>query len=195
MPVDADAPLAQAVRNGEPVFVASRAALVEAWPHLASYRHAGQPLEGLVTMPLVVRGATIGAMAFSFYAPTELDNVQRDFYRTVADLCAHVLERARSIEAERDAHRALRRHQEQLDLLARAGDSLVATLIRAGPSLSSRGWWSRRWRTGARSTRSARTVGSSASRSSTPIPPRSRWPMGWPPCTRPIPTPRPGFPA
>jgi signal transduction histidine kinase len=128
VPLDADQPLSHAVRTGQPIFAPDRDQLIERWPHLASVQHAGADLRALVALPLLARDEPAGGLAFSFYEPVVLGPVERDFYVAVADLCAQVVERVRAYEAEQRAHQALVRHQERLELLARAGETLSSSL-------------------------------------------------------------------
>ena len=133
VPVDADEPLSQAVRAGEPVWLGNRDELLAAFPHLAAphlaARHlAGAPLSGVVALPLRDTREIIGGLAFSFYSAAELDAVQRDFFLTVCAQCGLAIERARSFEAERRTNALLQRQQERLALLAHATETLSSSL-------------------------------------------------------------------
>ncbi len=126
--IDANEPLALAVRGDEPQWFGNRDDLLAAFPHLAGPSHGGAPLSGVVALPLRDTRAIIGGLAFSFYSPAELDAVQRDFFLTVCAQCGLAIERARSFDAERTANASLQRQQERLALLARAAETLSASL-------------------------------------------------------------------
>jgi PAS domain S-box-containing protein len=128
MQVDADAPLPQAMRTGTPVWLASRSEIATAFPPLTAVALDGMLLEAVVALPLSDGSEVVGGLAFSFYASTTLDAVQRDFYLTVADQCAQGMRRARSFEAERNARQALQRQQESMAVLAAASETLSSTL-------------------------------------------------------------------
>lgn len=128
LPLDQRDALPDAVRAAEPMWLTTRAELLAAYPHLARVELDGRRLEGLVALPLSYAGQVIGGLAFSFYGPFLFDAVQRDFFLTMADQCAQVIQRTRASDAEREVHRKLRREQERLEVLARAGESLSSTL-------------------------------------------------------------------
>jgi PAS domain S-box-containing protein len=135
MRIDDPRPLAAAVVSGQPVWVGSREQLVAEWPALAGVAHDGQPLCGIVALPMRDSRAVIGGLAFSFYTPPELDPVQRDFFLTVASQCGLAIERARSLASERAAHDAELRandrllvQQQRLALVADATELLTSEL-------------------------------------------------------------------
>lgn len=128
VPVDAPIPLSRTVRTGEPIWIGSRAELVAAFPDLAPVHLDGAPLVGFVALPLRDTRATIGGLAFSFYAPLDLDAVQRDLFLTVCSQCGLALERARSFEGERRAREQLEQQQERLALLVRTAEALASSL-------------------------------------------------------------------
>jgi PAS domain S-box-containing protein len=128
VPLSANQPLAHTVSRAEPVWLGSHEQIVQAYPHLASVSDGGRPLAGVVTLPLRDARQIIGALAFSFYEPPDLESVQRDFYLTVASQCGLAIQRAQSFEAEKNARERLELQQQRLDLLARAGAQLSSSL-------------------------------------------------------------------
>ncbi|GJG88826.1 hypothetical protein tb265_40070 [Gemmatimonadetes bacterium T265] len=101
-PLDADVPLGEAVRTGEPVWVTSAEAGVARFAGLAPVR-AAAAYEAAATLPLVAAGETVGALAFGFPDAREFRPDEQAFLLTVARQCAQALERARLYAAERAA--------------------------------------------------------------------------------------------
>jgi PAS domain S-box-containing protein len=128
VPIDANLALPQAVRTGEPVWLASHEEIAKAFPDLAGMRTSDGRLEGVVALPLRDTKQVIGGLAFSFYAKPVLDDVQRHFFLTVCSQCGLAVERARSFEAERRANERLEQQQQRLEVLARGAETLSSTL-------------------------------------------------------------------
>ncbi|MFO0746272.1 MAG: GAF domain-containing protein [Myxococcota bacterium] len=126
MSLDADDPLPEAVREGRPVWLASRAEVIARYPHLAPVALNGQALEAVIALPLSDDSEVVGGLAFSFYGPLALDDVQRDFYLMVAEQTAQAIRRARLFEAERSARSAIQRRQERTGIVARAATTLAS---------------------------------------------------------------------
>ncbi|MDQ6827613.1 MAG: ATP-binding protein [Gemmatimonadota bacterium] len=93
-PLATSAPLADAVRTGEPVFLESRDGWRQRYPDLLPVVDAAGHQANAV-VPLVVEGRPIGAMGIAFRHPTVLGDEERDLIATVARQCALALERAR----------------------------------------------------------------------------------------------------
>jgi len=130
-PADADVPVAEAIRTGQPVFLEDRAAVAARYPALAAGRAGWR---GLASLPLAVEGAVLGAIGLSFRAPRTFDAAERARLEWLAQKCAQAMERARLSDAERQARRWLQRLQS-----ATAAASAAATpaavadeVIRAG---------------------------------------------------------------
>ncbi|UQA56432.1 ATP-binding protein [Polyangium aurulentum] len=128
LPLDADMPLPYAVRTGEPVWLCNHDEVFAAFPSAARFQRGDTRLEGVAALPLRTTGAIIGGLAFSFYAPPNLDPVARDFILTVANQCGLAIERAVAFEAERRAREALQAQQDRLAVVAQATERLVASL-------------------------------------------------------------------
>jgi len=129
IPLDVDLPLPHAVREGEPVWFDRHDALVAAFPLTAPMRLGDARLEGVAALPLrTAKGAILGGLSLSFYTPTNLDPVARDFIVTISNQCGLAIERALAFEAERSAHEALQKQQDRLALVAQATERLAASL-------------------------------------------------------------------
>jgi PAS domain S-box-containing protein len=123
-----DQPIARATRAAEALFLGSYAEIVAAHPPAESVMATGPRFEGLVVLPLSDGGHVFATLVFSFAEAPELDDVQRDFFHTVASQCAVSIVRARSFEAQQRANERLAREQQRSAMLAAAGETLSAAL-------------------------------------------------------------------
>ncbi|MEA2686674.1 MAG: hypothetical protein QOE93_1869 [Actinomycetota bacterium] len=92
LPLDAGLPITEAARTGEPVFLSSGAARFEAFPSSARIPVVH---EGLVALPLVVGGRSLGVLGLSFTAPKHFDPDEEALLVTVGHLCALTIDRIR----------------------------------------------------------------------------------------------------
>jgi signal transduction histidine kinase len=104
IPIDAPVPLADVARTREPIFLSSREAWMQRYPHLtltveATRHHAN------AVLPLVVDTRLVGVLGLAFEQSREFDDDERSLLLTLASQCALVLDRARLYEAERAARR------------------------------------------------------------------------------------------
>lgn len=99
--IDADLPIAFVARTGMPLYFASRAELAHDYPNLA----AVLPLdyEASAVVPLHSAGRTIGTLTLVFSEVRSFDDEDRRFIRTLADLSAQAIERARHYIAAAEA--------------------------------------------------------------------------------------------
>ncbi|HEX5724648.1 MAG TPA: PAS domain S-box protein, partial [Longimicrobiaceae bacterium] len=102
IPLDADLPLAQAVRTGEPVFLGSPEERAARYPELQR-DFSRLDFRAWASVPLVVEGRPIGGIGLSFAEAREFDAATREFMLALARQAALALERARLFEAERNA--------------------------------------------------------------------------------------------
>jgi PAS domain S-box-containing protein len=113
LPADARIPLADAVRDQQPVLLANRAERDAHYPEIASI--TGVRADGaLATLPLVVRGKSIGGMGLHFPTARTFTEQDRAILVTVSGLCAQALERARLFDTERDARTRAERAEDAL---------------------------------------------------------------------------------
>ncbi|MGH3003790.1 MAG: ATP-binding protein [Gaiellaceae bacterium] len=111
-----DAPLARAVRHGEPLFIGSRAEYDELFPALRGERSPA----ALVCLPLTVEDRTLGGLTLAFDNEQNFDEERRKFKLAVARQAAYSLERARLLETEQ-------RLRERASFLATAGELLASS--------------------------------------------------------------------
>ncbi len=117
-PVDADLPMSQVIRTGEPLFISSLQERNRLFPGLAQQ---GQGGHALVVVPLAVEGRAFGSMSLSFDEDLEFDAESREMKVTLARQAAQALDRSRLYEAEQ----ALR---ERMSFLAEASELLASSL-------------------------------------------------------------------
>jgi PAS domain S-box-containing protein len=128
-PVDARMPLPDAVRDRQPVLLASLAERDARYPDLG--RTTGVQAEGaLAALPLVVRGQAIGGIGLRFPTGRTFTEEDRAFLLTIAGLCAQALERARLFDTER----AARERAEQAENAWRQSEERLRAIIDNCPS-------------------------------------------------------------
>jgi len=102
--IDAQAPVADAVRTGEPVWLESCAVYAARFPALEAAGLSRDSESAIAYLPLATGGAVLGALSFSFSNVKELDPQERAFLLSVARQCAQAMDRARLYENEQRAH-------------------------------------------------------------------------------------------
>jgi serine phosphatase RsbU (regulator of sigma subunit) len=100
--------------SGEPVFIESSDEWHARYPEFAGYLQA-TGVQATYVLPLIVDGATIGTLGFSFTEPRRLEPDDRHFLSVAAGLCAQTLARTQAYAAERAAADRLVRIQEITD--------------------------------------------------------------------------------
>jgi PAS domain S-box-containing protein len=104
VPLDAQLPLAEAVRTREPIFLGSEGEWHPRYPELGRERLPPET-ESWAVLPLVAAMRALGAMRISFPTPRTFDADERDFMVALARQCAQALERAR-LYADAESARA-----------------------------------------------------------------------------------------
>jgi PAS domain S-box-containing protein len=117
-PVEAQLPMSEVVRTGEPVFISSLAERNRLYPDLS---HLGQEGNALVVLPLAVQGAVFGGLSLSFDRDIEFEQERRELKMAFARQAAQALARSRLYAAEQ----ALR---ERMTFLAEASELLASSL-------------------------------------------------------------------
>jgi PAS domain S-box-containing protein len=117
-PVDAQLPMSEVVRTGEPVFISSLAERNQLYPGLSDL---GQEGNALVVLPLAVQGAVFGGLSLSFDRDIEFEEERRQLKMAFARQAAQALARSRLYAAEQ----ALR---ERMTFLAEASELLASSL-------------------------------------------------------------------
>lgn len=124
VPLDSSVPVTTVVRQGRPLWLATREELTIAFPQLDAVSKA----QALAALPVVVNGALVGAVAFSFFEPRVWDADEREFFITLVALFVTSLERARLLAKDRKVHEELGRRSEAIRLMAEVGALLSSSL-------------------------------------------------------------------
>jgi signal transduction histidine kinase len=117
-PLDADLPMSQVIRTGEPIFISTVQERNRLFPALA---HQGQDGHAMVVVPLGVEGRVFGGMSLSFDDDLEFEPERREMKMTLARQAAQALARSRLYAAEQ----AMR---ERMTFLAEASELLASSL-------------------------------------------------------------------
>src|SRR5690606_14135592 len=120
VPLSLEAPITDAARVQEAVFLDSLEACVRAYPSRRETLGAGQ-FEACVALPLISHGTLLGVLGLRFKEQKPFDSHERTLLLTLGDLCAQALDRARLFAAERDARAAA-------ESASRAKDEFLAML-------------------------------------------------------------------
>jgi PAS domain S-box-containing protein len=117
-PVNADVPMAEVVRTGEPLWHTGREELAERYTELAGSKIV---YTSRAVLPLSVQGRVLGAVSLSFREAREFDPEVRAYLLATVQQAAYALDRARLHAAERQA-------RLKLDFLAQASSLLAQSL-------------------------------------------------------------------
>ncbi|MGA7938165.1 MAG: PAS domain S-box protein [Kovacikia sp.] len=118
--INADVPLAIAVRTGEPIWVEALLERIRRYPHLAEvYSRYG--FKSWIVLPFVVEGRSVGGMLLSFKEFKHLSQDDREFMLALTRQCAQAICRAQLYGAERQA-------RDQAEKANRVKDEFLAVL-------------------------------------------------------------------
>ena len=117
-PLDAEVPMSEVIRTGEPLFLTSSRELGERYPALAGQ---SRDSHALVVVPLAVEGRVFGAMSLSFDRDIEFEPERREMKLTLARQAAQALARSRLYATEQ----LLR---ERMTFLAEASELVASSL-------------------------------------------------------------------
>ena len=117
VPLDSPAPMARAVRSGEPVLLGDAEAFVAAYPGAPGPRD----FQARAFLPLGPPHAPTGVLLAAFAEPRDFDPGERDLLIAVARQCGQALERAQAFAAEQDA-------RARTSFLISASDLLTSSL-------------------------------------------------------------------
>ena len=101
-PADANFPIADAVRSGEPVLMETLEEQVTRYPELAMFRES-YPGGAAAAIPMFLRDRPVGGIGYVFPGPRSFPPEDREFLLALARECAQALERARLFQKSRDA--------------------------------------------------------------------------------------------
>jgi PAS domain S-box-containing protein len=138
LPLDAGAslPALDAVRRGEPLWIASQEALLRAYPELAAVATPGSSCR-VSCLPLASNGRTLGALGLTIEAvheaaheeersaAQELAEEERGFLLLVARYASQAIERLRLLEAERRSRAAADAAAARMSVLGHASRVFV----------------------------------------------------------------------
>jgi signal transduction histidine kinase len=126
-------PILDAVRDGVPVWIESRAQLEERYPDVLG-RPAGAATS-FACLPLLALGRRVGVLTFGFEAPHRFLEDERAFLQVISWYAAQALERANIYAAEKGAKERAENDQRRSQLIAdeardadRAKDEFLAML-------------------------------------------------------------------
>ena len=118
-PLDADLPMSEVVRTGEPVFITSIAERNRRYPALS---HQGQEGHALAVLPLALEGEAFGGLSLSFDRDLEFAPERRALKMAFARQAAQALARSRLYAAEQDLRKRMTFLAEASELLASSLD-------------------------------------------------------------------------
>jgi PAS domain S-box-containing protein len=85
-------PAAEAVRTSQPIWLGSRSAFIQRYPHLTEHILALKS-EAAVSLPLLIEGRVLGVLNFTFPQPVVFDSDNRQFLLALAAQAAQAIER------------------------------------------------------------------------------------------------------
>ncbi|MBD0337269.1 MAG: response regulator, partial [Cyanobacteria bacterium Co-bin13] len=100
--IQAQVPLAEAVRTGQPIWLETLEDRIARYPHLAEI-YQRYTFNSWMSLPLIVQGKAVGGMLLSFQAFKQLSQDDQDFMLALSRQCAQAISRAQLYEAERKA--------------------------------------------------------------------------------------------
>lgn len=127
MSLDAPLPLAYSVRTGNAVWIESEDDWQRTFPGLVSAR-ADLHMAASVSIPLLVKGSTFGALGLSFANARPFSGEDKSFALSLAQQCAQALERARLYDAERISRGEAEAARHRFEFLAQASITLSSSL-------------------------------------------------------------------
>ncbi|MDT7569933.1 MAG: hypothetical protein QOE05_107 [Actinomycetota bacterium] len=117
-PQDTAVPIAAAATTGRRVVLSGRDNLLAAYPTIEIEPDQER---SIIALPLLVEERHLGAISLGFRSVRELDEQELEFLGTLADSCAHALQRLEATDAAR-------RTAEKLTFLAAASAELASSL-------------------------------------------------------------------
>ncbi len=124
----ASAPLAEALRRGEPVFVGSRQEAAERFPEAVRAGDRSSPEYAFACLPLEAEGRVTGGVSFVFRTAHRFDYDEQVFFLVVARLAAQALLRAELYDSERAARAEAEAARQRAAFLAEASALLASSL-------------------------------------------------------------------
>ena len=132
VPLAGESPLALAVRTKTPVWIASRAEYVAAFPQSEQRVTDKDPdADGEIAcacLPLVAGDGAIGGLMFAYRAEHDFSDDERTFLVSIASQCAHAMERLRLLESVSRLYAAEADARREAEAASRAKDEFLALL-------------------------------------------------------------------
>lgn len=125
-PVDAQVPIAHAVRTGETVLLRSEEEVLAAYPSLEE--DATGRGYALGALPLTADGVVFGAVGLAFHGTRIFDDGEADFLESLSLQCAAAFDRSRAYEGEAAARAVAEAARARLAFLAEATTVLSSSL-------------------------------------------------------------------
>jgi signal transduction histidine kinase len=127
LPLDGtpSAPVVDAVRRREPIWIPSQQALLRDYPHLAGTTTPGRSYRAFC-LPLVSHERPLGALGITIEEAGEPTEQERDFLLLVARYAGQAIERLRLLEAERHSRAAADTAAARVEQLYRFAESVVS---------------------------------------------------------------------
>jgi signal transduction histidine kinase len=123
--IDADLPAAAAFRTRSSSWTHSKDELCRLYPSLLARKNAMR-VESTACLPLLVKGETLGVLAFGFRDPRAFGPDERATAEDLATQTALALERARLYEAERSARKNAEQREREMEMLFRLAETTAA---------------------------------------------------------------------
>lgn len=141
-PLDESLPVTHVMRSGKPIFVESRAELLDFYANerLQSFVEATGE-HSWARLPLITPSGVLGVLIFGFDRPRGFSDDERNFALALAGQCAQAIERARLYERERSSARLMQRSLLPDALPVVAGVQLSALCQPASADVEVGGDW------------------------------------------------------
>lgn len=130
IPLSAGAPVADAARTATPIWLSSRADYEARYPLSASRTRdlAAPPTYATASLPIVLDGRVLGAIALTFVGDRPFDDEERAYLMYLAVHCAQAFDRARLYEGETAARQQAEAARNRAVFLAQASALLGSSL-------------------------------------------------------------------
>ena len=130
LPLGMSAPLMEALREGQPVWMETPEAAAQRYP-LPAQRQGPTPpplTPSMACLPLNAEGRTLGALVLGFTEPRRFDTDERAFLELLVHPAAEALARARLLEQQQAAQAALREAHQTLSTIIQASPAAIVLM-------------------------------------------------------------------
>jgi GAF domain-containing protein len=138
--LDESAPITDAMRSHEPVYVETREAILDRYPQQAHVLDfTGE--HAWAVAPLAIGGRAVAALSFGWFQPQSFSPERRQLIETLSRQCAQALDRTRKHESERQIAETLQRSMLPDRLPDVDGVSLAARYVPGTAGMEVGGDW------------------------------------------------------